>query len=59
MAVRLAESGTKTVLLAHLSAENNRPELALETVQSALREAGAVIQVVLAPRSSVGEPVLL
>lgn len=59
VAVRLAESGTKTVLLAHLSAENNRPELALETVQSALREAGAVIQVVLAPRSSVGEPVLL
>lgn len=59
VAVRLAESGTRTILLAHLSAENNEPRLALDTVQAALREAGADVQVSVAPRSVPGEPVLL
>ena len=35
-AVRLSESGTKHLLLAHLSEENNLPELALASVEAAL-----------------------
>lgn len=59
VAVRLCQSGTKTLLLAHLSAENNTPRLALETTCAALSEAGLGMDVALAPRSSLGEPVLL
>ncbi len=36
LAAFLAENGTKSFLLAHLSLENNEPQLALDTVQSAL-----------------------
>ena len=38
LAVFLAEQGTKSFLLGHLSAENNRPELAERTVSEALAE---------------------
>ena len=44
-------SGAKTVVLAHLSAENNRPSLALETVRSNLSED---VTVEVAPRSETG-----
>ena len=37
----LAKSGTKRIVLGHLSKENNTPELAYSAVSSALREAGA------------------
>lgn len=37
----LSRHGTKRMMLAHLSAENNKPELALETVRRALKEAGS------------------
>lgn len=40
LAVHLAESGTSSVVLAHLSEENNTPALALGTVSAALRQAG-------------------
>lgn len=43
--------GAKTVVLAHLSAENNSPSLALETVCAA---AGAGCRVEVAPRSETG-----
>ena len=59
VAVRLGQSGTKTLLLAHLSAENNEPRLALDTVKGVLAEAGVEMDVCLAPRSELGEPVLL
>lgn len=59
VAVRLGQSGTKTLRLAHLSAENNEPRLALDTVCSALAEAGVEMDVGLAPRSELGEPILL
>ena len=59
VAVRLCQTGTKNLLLAHLSAENNEPRLALETVRAALREAGLEAQVSLAPRDMPGEPLLL
>ena len=34
----LAESGTKSFMLAHISGENNRPELALDCAKSALSD---------------------
>ena len=37
-AVRLARSGTRLIVLSHLSKENNFPELALETVKGILAE---------------------
>jgi phosphoribosyl 1,2-cyclic phosphodiesterase len=41
LACRLAGSGTKHIVLAHLSKENNTPPLALETVGGALLRQGA------------------
>lgn len=52
-AVDLADSGTRQFLLAHLSAENNTPELALGAVSGALVAAGIDPQLSVAPRSSV------
>ncbi|MDD6807716.1 MAG: MBL fold metallo-hydrolase [Oscillospiraceae bacterium] len=40
-AVKLVESGAKHLLLGHLSAENNIPELAYQTTKGALAMAGA------------------
>ncbi|UOO38440.1 MBL fold metallo-hydrolase [Oscillospiraceae bacterium CM] len=42
-AQRLAKSGTRKLILAHLSRENNTPHLALETVGTALMAAGASV----------------
>lgn len=39
-AVELAKKGTKTILLGHLSRENNFPDLAYETVKGVLEERG-------------------
>lgn len=36
LAVKLAEGGTRTVILGHLSKENNRPEIALHETERAL-----------------------
>ncbi len=57
VAARLGETGTRTLLLAHLSAENNTPALALAAAREALE--GRDIRICLAPRSEPGEPVLL
>ena len=43
LACRLAGSGTKQIILAHLSKENNTPRLALETVGGALVRQGACL----------------
>ncbi len=43
LASRLAASGTKRIVLAHLSKENNTPRLAFDTVGSALKREGAVV----------------
>lgn len=59
VAVRLCQTGTRRLLLAHLSAENNTPQLALSAVRGALEQAGLEAHVALAPRSALGEPVLL
>ena len=42
-AAKLAASGTRRIMLAHLSRENNTPLLARETVERVLREQGAAI----------------
>ena len=44
--------GAQTVILAHLSAENNRPSLALQAVRAAV---GEDVTVSVAPRSETGE----
>lgn len=51
-AVELAASGTQEFLLAHLSAENNTPELAFDAVSDALHAAGLTPRLSVAPRSA-------
>ncbi len=43
LARKLCEMGTSRFVLGHLSRENNRPELALETVRSAVKEWNASV----------------
>ena len=50
-AALVSRSGAGTVILAHLSAENNRPDLALETVRAAV---GTGVTVEVAPRGETG-----
>lgn len=40
LALMLAQNGAKNIVLAHLSKENNTPDLALDTVSAALLEGG-------------------
>ncbi len=56
-ACELAEEGTETIILGHLSKENNLPELAFETVTKELKKRGLLekCSVMLAPRYSHGE----
>ena len=48
----MAEAGAESLLLAHLSKENNRPELALEAVS---RRIGGEVRLRVAPRESRSE----
>ena len=52
------EAGTRTVVLAHLSAENNTPEHAYAAVSTALLDCGAQpgrdVLLEVAPRSGTG-----
>ncbi len=50
-----ARAGTGTILLAHLSQENNTPQLALETVGGALEAAGWTGRLAVAPGGEAGE----
>ena len=52
-AVRLAHSGTKAFVLAHLSKENNTPELAYEAVHHALEQEGLSPLVSVAPKDEL------
>ncbi len=57
-AARLAESGTREIVLMHLSRENNLPEIALTNCLCAIENSEAdesAVRVLVAPRSSVGE----
>ena len=61
--VEAARRGVRHVLLGHLSAENNTPRLAYETVHRRLVDAGIIpgvdMQLQVAPRGMRGEPVTL
>ncbi len=46
-AVELAQNGTKSLVLAHLSKENNTPELAFDEVSSAVRGMGVSVSVAM------------
>ena len=50
-AVQAVQSGTQEIVLAHLSAENNTPDLAYSAVQGALHDFGVACTVSIAPRS--------
>lgn len=53
LSVWLAAGGARRIVLGHLSRENNRPELALQTVRRALDEAGfPAVALAVAPPSS-------
>lgn len=54
-AVHLAQHGTGTFILAHLSKHNNTPKLALSAVQSALRAEGLSPTVYIAPDDELSE----
>lgn len=49
LAVHLAQNGARSLVLGHLSRENNRPELALRAVSAALSEAGEELELRAAP----------
>lgn len=59
LAVRLAKSGTRRIVLAHLSHDNNTPELAFECTRQRLQKANAVVggdvELSVAPRDVTGE----
>lgn len=54
LARQMAEKGTRTVILAHLSQENNTPEHARRAVQGVLRDCLDAVTLAVAPRSEVG-----
>lgn len=58
-AVRSVRAGTRRILLAHLSRENNTPRRALETVGGALAEAGLEVPLAAAPRDAASEAYIL
>jgi len=57
LALSLVQSGTKRLVLAHLSRDNNTPELAFSAVNSHLRNGGAVLgrdfEMSVAPRDTL------
>lgn len=59
-AVKLVLSGTQTLVLMHLSAENNMPAIALMTVETALENNGLadICRVIPAPRFEPGEIII-
>lgn len=63
LALTLASQGTKRIVLAHLSKENNTPRLAFDTVGNALRRKGAVIggdvELDTAPADGMGKRYIL
>ena len=54
-ALRCAREGTGDILLAHLSAENNTPELAEYAVGRTLQAAGCALRLGVAPRDRLSE----
>lgn len=63
LAARLAVSGTKRIVLAHLSKENNTPRLAWDTVSAALQKQGVAVgqdvELDTAPADTMGKLYIL
>lgn len=59
LAVHLALSGTKALVLAHLSRENNTPELARFAVEKALNQHDLHPLLTVAPRDELSEKILV
>ena len=55
-AVVLAQAGASQIILAHLSQENNTPDMARLAVGSALRTAGLEPELSVAPRDRLSDP---
>lgn len=55
LAVSLARTGTNRIILGHLSNTNNTPEIAKNTVKSALENEGLNVLLDVAKRHSIGE----
>ena len=55
-AVSLVRSGTRELILSHLSRENNTPAMAYNTVERALSAAGLAPRLTVAPRDRLSEP---
>ena len=54
-AVECVRAGTSDILLAHLSGENNTPQLAEYTVGRALQSSGLSVRLAAAPRDTISE----
>ncbi len=54
-ALECAAAGTRDILLAHLSGENNTPQLAEYTVGRALQSRGLSVRLAAAPRDTISE----
>lgn len=56
---QLAASGTSTIILAHLSEQNNTPVTALREIRLALDAAGLSCEVFVAPKDAMEQPIML
>ena len=54
-AIECVRAGTSDILLAHLSDENNSPQLAEYTVGRALQSSGLSVRLAAAPRDTISE----
>lgn len=52
-AAQMAAGGTRCIVLAHLSRENNTPQRAYDTVRRALDACGASVELLVAPRDEL------
>lgn len=59
LAVELVQSGTRCLILAHLSDKNNTPAHARLETEAALRAAGLTCALFVAPKDAMDEPILL
>lgn len=55
----LAKSGTRTLILAHLSEHNNTPVTAFRETRAALDDAGVSCELYVAPKGPMEQPLLL
>lgn len=59
LAAELAQNGTEQIILAHLSEQNNTPEIALRETNAMLHAVGAECAVYVAPKDEMEHPIPL